>query len=204
MKTQGTGREKTEREKTPKKALEFLRHPIPPLFDQNSRILILGSFPSPKSREAAFFYGHPQNRFWRVMAEVLEWRGAGSPEKDGPGSGAGSAVYVPRTVPEKREMLLTCGVALWDTIASCEIVGASDSTITNVTPNDLSVILSQAHIRRIYCNGAKSHGLYMKYIFPVTGREAVKLPSTSPANAAASVAKLVEAWSCIREELEEQ
>ena len=100
-------------------------------------------------------------------------------------------------------MLLTNGVALWDTIASCEIVGASDSTITNVTPNDLSVILSQAHIRRIYCNGAKSHGLYMKYIFPVTGREAVKLPSTSPANAAASVAKLVEAWSCIREELEE-
>ena len=213
MKTQGTGREKTEREKTErekterekteKKAPEFLRHPIPPLFDRCSRILILGSFPSPKSREAAFFYGHPQNRFWRVMAEVLEWRGAGSPEKDGPGSGAGSAVYVPRTVPEKREMLLTCGVALWDTIASCEIVGASDSTITNVTPNDLSVILSQAHIRRIYCNGAKSHGLYMKYIFPVTGREAVKLPSTSPANAAASVAKLVEAWSCIREELEE-
>ena len=197
MKTQGTGREKTEREKTEKKAPEFLRHPIPPLFDQNSRILILGSFPSPKSREAAFFYGHPQNRFWRVMAEVLEWRGSFA-------EGAGSAVYVPRTVPEKREMLLTCGVALWDTIASCEIVGASDSTITNVTPNDLSVILSQAHIRRIYCNGAKSHGLYMKYIFPVTGREAVKLPATSPANAAASVAKLVEAWSCIREELEEQ
>ena len=202
MKTQGAGREKTEREKTErekteKKAPEFLRHPIPPLFDRCSRILILGSFPSPKSREAAFFYGHPQNRFWRVMAEVLEWRGGFS-------EGAGSAVYVPRTVPEKREMLLTNEVALWDTIASCEIVGASDSTITNVTPNDLSVILSQAHIRRIYCNGAKSHGLYMKYIFPVTGREAVKLPSTSPANAAASVAKLVEAWSCIREELEEQ
>ena len=173
----------------------FLLHPIPPLYDETSRVLILGSFPSPKSREAQFFYGHPQNRFWKVMARVLDWHGeSGSCPADGP-------VFVPSSTEEKRAMLLSNHVALWDTIASCEITGASDSSITNVTPNDLSSILETAKIRAVFCNGAASHKLYMKYIFPVTGREAMKLPSTSPANAAWSVDRLAAAWQVVAEYL---
>ena len=170
----------------------FLVHPIPPLYDEASRVLILGSFPSPKSREAQFFYGHPQNRFWKVMARVLDWHGETG------GCPAGGPVFVPASTEEKRAMLLSNHVALWDTIASCEITGASDSSITNVTPNDLSPILETAKIRAVFCNGAASHKLYMKYIFPVTGIKPVKLPSTSPANAAWSVERLTEAWSMIR------
>lgn len=184
----------------------FLVHPIPPLYDKDSRILILGSFPSPKSREARFFYGHPQNRFWKVMAQVLDWRGEdsrGLPEssEDGDTLTAGGPVFVPSTVEEKQIMLLSNHIALWDTIASCEITGASDSSITNVTPNDLSPILETAKIRAVFCNGAASHKLYMKYIFPATGREALKLPSTSPANAAWSVDRLTEAWRAVSEYL---
>ena len=184
----------------------FLVHPIPPLYDKDSRILILGSFPSPKSREARFFYGHPQNRFWKVMAQVLDWRGEDSRGLPGSSEGgdpptAGGPVFVPSTVEEKRIMLLSNHIALWDTIASCEITGASDSSITNVTPNDLSPILETAKIRAVFCNGAASHKLYMKYIFPVTGREAVKLPSTSPANAAWSVDRLTAAWQTVVEYL---
>ena len=163
----------------------FLRHPFPPLYDRDSRILILGSFPSPKSREAMFFYGHPQNRFWKVMAQLLRWQGTDV------------GFTVPSSVEEKRAMLLENHIALWDTIASCDITGASDQSITNVTPNDLSIIFKNAEIRAVFCNGAASHRLYMKYIFPANGREAVKLPSTSPANAAWSVERLVSAWSCI-------
>ena len=187
----------------------FLVHPIPPLYDKDSRILILGSFPSPKSREAQFFYGHPQNRFWKVMARVLDWHGeSGSCPAGGFSEGGCSAdcpvpadgpVFVPSSTEEKRAMLRSNHVALWDTIASCEITGASDSSITNVTPNDLSSILETAKIRAVFCNGAASHKLYMKYIFPVTGREAVKLPSTSPANAAWSVDRLTEAWRAVAE-----
>lgn len=189
----------------------FLVHPIPPLYDETSRILILGSFPSPKSREAQFFYGHPQNRFWKVMARVLDWRGKESSTPEGSipkgsisaGSipAADTPVFVPSTVEEKRAMLLSNHIALWDTIASCEITGASDSSITNVTPNDLSPILETAKIRAVFCNGAASHKLYMKYIFPVTGREALKLPSTSPANAAWSVGRLAEAWRAVTDYL---
>ena len=214
----------------------FLVHPIPPLYDKDSRILILGSFPSPKSREVRFFYGHPQNRFWKVMARVLDWRGEDSRGLPGSSEGgdpltAGGPVFVPSTVEEKRIMLLSNHIALWDTIASCEITGASDSSITNVTPNDLSPILETAKIRAVFCNGASdssitnvtpndlspiletakiravfcngaaSHRLYMKYIFPVTGREALKLPSTSPANAAWSVDRLTEAWRPVKEYL---
>ena len=183
----------------------YLIHPIPPLYDETSRVLILGSFPSPKSREAQFFYGHPQNRFWKVMARVLDWHGdEGSCPAGGFSEGsctADSPVFVPSTTEEKRAMLLSNHVALWDTIASCEITGASDSSITNVTPNDLSPILETAKIRAVFCNGAASHKLYMKYIFPVTGREAVKLPSTSPANAAWSVDRLTAAWKTISQYL---
>lgn len=158
--------------------MEHIIHPIPALYDADSRILILGSFPSVKSREAAFFYGHPQNRFWRVMAAVL-----GCP--------------VPQSVPEKAAMLHAHHIALWDTIHSCDIEGSSDSSIQNVVPNDLSPILRAARIRAIFCNGATSHWLYCKYTQPLTGLPAVKLPSTSPANASFSVERLTAQWRSI-------
>ena len=154
-------------------------HPFAPLYDENSRVLILGSFPSVKSREQMFFYGHPQNRFWKVLAAVFE-------------SG------VPKSIEEKRAFLLKHGVALWDTIASCDITGSSDSSIKNVVPNDLTPILSGAKIERVYVNGKTSEKYYNKYIRDRIGREAVCLPSTSPANAAWSVERLVEAWRVIR------
>ncbi len=153
----------------------MIGHTIPPVYDAGSKILILGTFPSVKSREQQFFYGHKQNRFWKVLSAVL-----GCP--------------VPESIEEKKEMLLSHGVALWDVIASCEITGSSDASIRNVTPNDLSQILKKAQIREIYTNGAKAHELYQKYIFPKTRREAVKLPSTSPANAAFSLERLIEEW----------
>ena len=155
-----------------------IEHPIPPLYDAASEILILGSFPSVKSRETAFFYGHPQNRFWRVTASVL-----GAP--------------VPQTVPEKRAFLLSHHIALWDVIASCEITGSSDSSIRNVTPNDLSVILSTAHIRQIFVNGGTAAKYYDRFQLPRTGLEAIRLPSTSPANAAWSIERLCAAWQII-------
>ncbi len=158
------------------------QHTIHPIYDRESRVLILGSFPSVKSREQQFFYGHKQNRFWRVMAQVL-------------------GCAVPEDIPQKREMLLSHHVAVWDVIASCEIKGSSDASIRDVAPNDLSPILSCADIRAIYANGGKAWQLYRKYIFPVTGREAYMLPSTSPANAGYSFERLVEAWQVIREAL---
>ncbi len=157
-------------------------HPIAPVYDKESRILILGSFPSVKSREQQFFYGHKQNRFWRVLANVLECE-------------------VPEDTPQKRAMLIKHHVAVWDVIASCEITGSSDASIRNVQPNDLSAILSLADIRAIYTNGGKAHQLYQKYIYPVNGRAAYPLPSTSPANAAYSLDRLVDAWKVIRENL---
>ena len=155
-----------------------LNHPFGPLYDENSRVLILGSFPSVKSREQNFFYGHPQNRFWKVIAAVF----------DQP---------VPQTIEEKKGLILGSGLALWDSIASCEITGSSDSSIRNARANDIGIILDNCNIERIYCNGRKSHELYRKYIEPLTGREAVCLPSTSPANAQWTFEKLIEAWSVI-------
>ncbi|MBQ7036583.1 MAG: DNA-deoxyinosine glycosylase [Clostridia bacterium] len=157
----------------------MIRHPFPPLYDEKSRILILGSFPSVKSREQMFFYGHPQNRFWKVLAAVFS-----SP--------------VPHTTMEKRTFLLENGIALWDVIGSCDIEGSADSTIRNVSPNDLSVILDCAPIENIYVNGRTAEKYYMRYTFPVTGKAATCLPSTSPANAACSLEKLIEAWMVIR------
>jgi len=152
-----------------------ITHPFPALYDQNSKILILGSFPSVKSREQQFFYGHPQNRFWRVMAEVLN-----SP--------------VPKNIPEKKSMLLRHGVALWDSIARCTIEGSSDASITDVVPNDLSPIFAEASIRQVFCNGKKSWEMYHRYIEPNSRKSAVCLPSTSPANAAWSLQRLSSAW----------
>lgn len=153
-------------------------HPFPPLYDDNSEILILGSFPSVKSREEMFFYGHPQNRFWRVIAAVTESK-------------------VPENISEKRELLLKNRIALWDVISSCEITGSSDSSIKNVIPNDLSEILKNSKIKRIYVNGKTSEKYYNKYMRERTGINAVCLPSTSPANAKWTLEKLQEEWKRI-------
>ncbi len=158
----------------------MIKHPIPPLFDNGSRILILGSFPSVRSRETNFFYGHPQNRFWRVCAAVCEEN-------------------VPETIPEKRDLLLRNNIALWDVIGSCDITGSADSSIKNVIPNDLSIILDKAPIERIFVNGRTAEKYYIKYTREPVGRDAICLPSTSPANAAWSLEKLIQAWKVIRQ-----
>ena len=160
------------------------QHPIPPLYDSESRVLILGSFPSVKSREGQFFYHHPQNRFWKVLAAVFRGQ-------------------VPVTVAEKTVFLHDHHIALWDVIGSCEIVGSADSTIRQVEPNDLSPILSGAQIQAIFCNGSTSWQYYKKYTQIKTGMEATPLPSTSPANAAWTLERLTDAWGVIRSYLPE-
>lgn len=159
-----------------------LTHPIRPLYDAGSKVLILGSFPSVKSREARFFYGHPQNRFWRVIAALT----------DRP---------VPDTIDEKKVLLHQSHIALWDTIRQCDIVGSSDSSIRNALPTDLTQILEAAPIRQIFCNGATSFKLYCRYQEKALGRPAVKLPSTSPANAAWSLDRLIRAWEPVAQTL---
>ena len=154
-------------------------HPIEPVFDENSRILVLGSFPSVKSREVGFFYGHTQNRFWKVVATVFD-------------------TEVPDTIEKKRRFLLDYGIAVWDVISSCEISGSSDSSIRNVLPNDLSIILNKANIKQIFVNGKTAEKYYNKYVLPLIGRPAICLPSTSPANAAWSIEKLVKSWNVIK------
>ena len=156
-------------------------HPFGPLYNEKSKVLILGSFPSVKSREENFFYGHPQNRFWKVLSKVLGHK-------------------TPQTIDEKRGFLLENGIALWDVIASCEITGSSDSSIKDVTANDISVILDAADIKKIYVNGKTAEKYYNKYIKNKTGREAVCLPSTSPANAAWNVERLARVWEIIKED----
>ena len=160
--------------------LTYLEHPFVPLYDGESRVLILGSFPSVKSRAQNFFYGHPQNRFWKVVPAIF-------------------GEEPPKTIEEKRSLILRNHLALWDSIASCEIVGSSDSSIRNARPNDIRIILDSAPIERIYANGKKSFELYQRYIEPMTGRKAVCLPSTSPANAQWTMDRLLEAWSVIRD-----
>ena len=153
-------------------------HSIPPVYSSQSRILILGSFPSVRSREIGFFYGHPQNRFWKTLAGLL-----------------GEAV--PQSIDEKKIFLESHGIALWDVIASCEIVGSSDASIRNARPNDLTKILAVAPIRGIFTNGATADKLYRKYLRGSVGMDAVCLPSTSPANAAWSAGRLLEGWRVI-------
>ena len=160
--------------------LQHLIHSIQPVYDRNSRILILGSFPSVKSRESLFFYGHPQNRFWPLLAQLL----------DEP---------VPGSVENKKSFLLRNRIAVWDVIASCDIEGSSDSSIRNAVPNDLRPILKTADIRAIFTNGGVSAKLYDKYCLPQTGIQAVRLPSTSPANAGFSMERLKNSWSLIRQ-----
>lgn len=152
-----------------------LHHPIPPVFDASSRVLILGSFPSVKSRQAQFFYGHPQNRFWPLLGTLF-------------GEPAG------QTSQEKTAFLLRHHVALWDVIASCDITGSADSSIRNAVPNDLTALLAATQVQTIFTNGKTADRLYRRYLFPQTKIEAVCLPSTSPANARWTPELLRQAW----------
>ena len=163
-----------------KDMLEYqtIEHTFQPVFDNRSAILILGSLPSVKSRENQFYYGHPQNRFWKLLAGLYQSE-------------------IPETIEEKKAFLYKNHIALWDVIAKCDIIGSSDSSIKNVLPNDMSIILDNAPIKRIYANGGKAYELYMKYCYPECKREIIKLPSTSPANAAFSMERLVLSWSKI-------
>ena len=161
---------------------KILTHTFEPIYDKDSRILILGSFPSVKSRENHFYYGHPQNRFWKVIAGVT-----GKP--------------VPVSMEEKKKLLLSSHIAIWDVIASCSIQGSSDSSIRDVVVNDFTQVLADSRIQTIYVNGNKAYELYHKYAEPTTGIPAIKLPSTSPANAAWSVERLCGDWKQILEYL---
>lgn len=154
-------------------------HTFQPVFNGESRVLILGTFPSVKSREGMFYYHHPQNRFWKVIAGLC-------------------GEETPQTIEEKKEILLRNRIAIWDVIESCDIIGSSDSSIKNVTPADLNRVLSQANIRGIFGNGQKACTLYRKYCQKAAGRDIICLPSTSPANAACSLERLLERWEVVK------
>ncbi len=158
-------------------------HTIPPVFDRFSEILILGSFPSVKSRAISFYYGNPRNRFWDVLTAVFS---------------EDAHCCRPETEAEKREFLLLHRIALWDVVQCCEIEGSRDQSIRNVVPNDISLILKTSPIRQIYANGETAGRLYRRHMEPAAGRSAVILPSTSPANAVYPFARLCEAWQVIR------
>ena len=162
--------------------MEKVKHEIPPVYDENSKILILGSFPSVKSRENQFFYHHPQNRFWKTLAAVV-------------------GCDTPISIEEKKKFLLDNNIAVWDVIASCEIEGSSDSSIKNVVVNDFNSIIYKSNIKQIFCNGGKSYDLYRKYCEKSTNMKAIKLPSTSPANARFSLDKLISEWKIIEDYL---
>ena len=155
---------------------ENVTHPIAPVFDARSRVLLLGSFPSPKSRELGFFYAHPQNRMWRVLAAVVGEQG------------------VPQTTQERRALLLRHGIAMYDVIASCRISGASDASIRDARPTDLAPLFAAAPIQAVFTTGAKATQLYERHQLSVTGMPVTRLPSTSAANAIWSLEALVAAY----------
>ena len=161
---------------------QHLEHEFPPVFDTNSRILILGSFPSVKSREQQFYYGHPQNRFWKILSALTERK-------------------IPSDRNGRRGFLLAQRIALWDVIDSCDIIGSSDSSIKNVQVTDIGKILDVCEISQIYVNGKTAKRLFDKYQQKTYGRESICLPSTSPAHAAYSLERLIRDWSCIMDEL---
>lgn len=162
--------------------IEAVTHQFEPVFDKNSKVLILGTMPSPKSREQGFYYGHPRNRFWKVIADVLE-------------------EPVPETTEEKRNLILSHQIAVWDVLASCEIHGADDSTIQNPVPNDMNRILLKAPVKAVFTTGGKAAALYKKYCLPQTKIEAQPLPSTSPANCGMSYERLLKSYQEIRKYL---
>lgn len=152
-----------------------MNHPFEPVYDENSTILILGTFPSVKSRETNFYYGNPQNRFWKVISRLTEEE-------------------IPASVEEKKRILLKHHIAIWDVAESCDITGSSDSSIEHVVPNDLARIIDLSKIERIYANGNKAFELYRKYCQDGIGKEIISLPSTSPANAAYTIERLLDTW----------
>ena len=156
----------------------LLRHPFPPVFDANSRVLILGTFPSERSRRDGFYYGHPQNRFWKVMAGVFN-------------------DTQPESIDEKKHFLLKHGLALWDVIAACEITGSSDSSIKNPVPNDIAYIAHTAPLTQVLLNGKAAYNLYRKLIAHKFALPAAYAPSTSPANAVYTIDRLITAWRAI-------
>ncbi len=155
--------------------MQQLDHPFPPVVDESCQILILGSFPSVKSREDGFFYGHPQNRFWRMLSAIL-------------------GEDVPLDIPAKKAMLLRHHIALWDVIAACRIEGSSDASVKDAIPVDIAKVTEACRLDRVICNGALAGKLYKRYLEPITGIAAIVLPSTSPANAAWSLDKLIQIW----------
>ena len=161
---------------------EHVKHTFEPVYDDNSKILILGSLPSVKSREQGFYYGHPQNRFWKVLARLLEWE-------------------EPQSIEEKKEMLLGNQIAIWDVLESCDIQGSSDSSIKNPVAADIPGLLEKTKIEKIYVNGTKAGKYYKKYLFPLTGMEAVVLQSTSPLNCRYNLDKLLDNWKVILSEI---
>ncbi len=158
--------------------LGLVYHEIPPLWAPDSRVLILGSIPSPRSRETGFYYGHPRNRFWKTVAAVF-----------------GEAV--PETIEEKKALMLKHRLALWDVLQSCYIRGASDGSIKDPVPNDIRGLMGKTEISRIFTTGEKADRLYMKLVYQSTGLRSERLPSTSPANCAVSDAELVRAYERI-------
>lgn len=153
-------------------------HTFDPVYDENSRVLILGSFPSVKSREQGFYYANPQNRFWRVIADI-------------------TGEEPPQTVEDKKSLLLRRNIALWDVAYCCEVDGSSDSSMRNVRPNDIAALLENTQITRIFANGKTAAKLYEKLVAPKTGLPITCLPSTSPANAAFSLERLREEWKAV-------
>ena len=148
-----------------------------PVCGPASRALILGTWPSPKSREMSFYYGHPQNRFWPLMAALT-----------------GEPVPAREDIAAKKQIILRHGLALWDTLERCTITGASDASIRDAVPNDIAALLEKAPIEAVFCNGAAAYKIYTKYLLPVSGIPAVRLPSTSPANAACRPQQLEALW----------
>jgi len=161
---------------------QIVNHTFEEYYNKNSEILILGSIPSIKSRELGFYYMHPKNRFWTVISTVFN-------------------EVIPKTIEDKKEFLKRNKIALWDVIKSCEISASSDSSISNVIPNDIKSLLNKTKIRKIYVTGKKALELYQKYIYSTTNIDAFYLPSTSPANAAIKLDDLIEKYRVIKEDL---
>lgn len=157
---------------------QTITHPLSPLYQENSKILILGSFPSVQTRSYGFFYGHPQNRFWPLMSALF-------------------GETLSNEIADRRDFLLRHQIAVYDSIYQCDIIGSSDASIQNVVPSDLSEIFEQGQIEQVFCNGATSYKYYQKYHAPHTQLAGIKLPSTSPANARFRLDDLLEAWSVI-------
>jgi len=158
----------------------MIKHPFDPVYNKDSKVLILGSFPSVKSREVNFYYGNKMNRFFKILAALFN-------ENE------------PISIINRKEFLLRHKIAVWDTIKECDIVGSSDSSIKNVKVNDLSVILSNSNVKYIFTNGNKSFELYNKYIYPINNIEAIKLPSSSPLNASYGLDRLIDEWKIVKE-----